>query len=95
MEMDRSYIRKVRYAVQLIFLALTLNIGYKFYQFVLHFKEPGHPFVPRPESVDAFLPISGLMSLKFSLFTGIIEPFHPAAHAVKTALPFSMWSRRK
>lgn len=77
--MNRSYIRKVRYAVQLIFLGLTLHVGFTFYRFVLHFKEPGHPFVPRPESVDAFLPISGLMSLKLFLFTGIIEPVHPAA----------------
>lgn len=65
--------------MQLAFLFLTLQIGYRFYQFVLHFKTPGHPFVERPSAVDAFLPISGLMSLKFFLFTGIIEPLHPAA----------------
>lgn len=76
---ERTYIRKIRYGVQLAFLLLTLFVGYRFYQFVLHFRSPGIPFVERPPSVDAFLPISGLMSLKYFLFTGIVEPIHPAA----------------
>ncbi len=79
MTTEKQYVRKLRYGVQFAFFLLTLRIGYRFYQFVLHFKTPGHPFVKRPPSVDAFLPISGLMSLKFFLFTGIIEPLHPAA----------------
>jgi polyferredoxin len=78
-QFERKYIRKLRYAVQFAFLLLTLRIGYEFFHFILHFIEPGHPFVQRPTSVDAFLPISGLMSLKLFLFTGIIEPLHPAA----------------
>ncbi len=86
MAIGRSYLRKLRYAVQSAFLLLTLQIGYRFYQFILHFKTPGRPFVERPSSVDAFLPISGLMSLKFSLFTGIIEPLHPAALFIFVAI---------
>ncbi len=82
----RAYIRKVRYGVQLAFLLFTLYIGYEFYQFVLHFKSPGHPFVERPSSVDAFLPISGLMSLKYFLSTGIVEPIHPAAFVMFVAI---------
>lgn len=76
---ERAYIRRLRYAVQLAFLLFTVFIGYRFYQFVLHFEVPGSPYVPRPDSVDGFLPIGGLMSLKYFLFTGIIEPVHPAA----------------
>ncbi len=76
---DKRNIRKIRYAVQLWFLLFTLFIGYRFYHFVLHFQGPGHPFVERPSSVDAFLPISGLMSLKYFLLTGTVEPIHPAA----------------
>jgi len=79
MATQRRYIRKIRYGVQFAFLALTLFIGYRFYQFVLHFKSQGYPFIERPSSVDAFLPISGLMSLKYFLFTGTVEPIHPAA----------------
>ena len=62
-------------------MLITLWIGYEFYHFVLHFEKPGHPFVERPPSVDAFLPISGLMAVKFYLFTGTIEPVHPAGGA--------------
>jgi polyferredoxin len=76
---SRTYIRRIRSGVQFAFLLLSLYIGYQFYAFVLHFKSPAHPFVQRPSSVDAFLPISGLMSLKYFLFTGIVEPIHPAA----------------
>ncbi|HYA26379.1 MAG TPA: 4Fe-4S binding protein [Thermodesulfovibrionales bacterium] len=79
MDGQRTYIKKIRYTVQLAFLAFTLFIGYRFYQFVLFFKGLHHPLVDRPSSVDAFLPISGLMSLKYFLFTGTVEPIHPAA----------------
>lgn len=86
MDIRRSHIRKVRYAVQAAFLLLTLFIGWQFYNFVLHFRVPGNPYVQRPPSVDAFLPISGLMSLKFFLFTGIVEPLHPAAFVMFVAI---------
>ncbi len=76
---DKTYIRKVRYAVQFFFLLLTGVIGYQFYCFVRHFETPGYAFVSRPPSVDAFMPIAGLVSFKYFLFTGVIEPFHPAA----------------
>ncbi len=78
MNAQRKYIRILRYTVQLIFVALTILIGYQFYQFVLHFESPGHPFVPKPPSVDAFLPIGGLMAFKYFAFTGAVEPIHPA-----------------
>jgi polyferredoxin len=79
MRYPRTSIRIVRYAVQLFFLLLTLVIGYEFYRFVLHFEAPGSPFVQKPPSVDGFLPIAGLMSFKYFLFTGIVEPIHPSA----------------
>ncbi len=79
MNPEAAYIKRVRYAVQLAFLLLTLFIGYRFYHFVQQFVVPGHPAVERPASVDAFLPIAGLMSFKYFLLTGIVEPIHPAA----------------
>lgn len=72
--------------MQLAFLGFTLFIGYRFYYFVQHFRTAGVPFVERPSSVDAFLPISGLMSLKYFLFTGVIEPIHPAAFVMFVAV---------
>lgn len=82
---QRAYIRYLRYAVQLAFLLFTVFIGYRFHQFVLHFEVPGSPYVPRPTSVDGFLPIGGLMSLKYFVFTGIVEPIHPAAFVLFVA----------
>ena len=78
MAYPRKSIRYIRYAVQLWFLLVTLFVGWQFYQFVLHFETPGHLFVQRPPSVDAFLPIGGLMAFKFFAVTGIVEPLHPS-----------------
>jgi polyferredoxin len=78
MSYPRNSIRSVRYGVQLWFLLVTLFVGWQFYQFVIHFEVPGQPFVQRPPSVDAFLPIGGLMAFKFFAVTGIVEPLHPS-----------------
>jgi polyferredoxin len=86
MSSPRNSIRYIRYAVQLWFLFVTLVVGWQFYQFVLHFEAPGHPFVQRPPSVDAFLPIGGLMAFKFFAVTGIVEPLHPSGLILFTAI---------
>jgi polyferredoxin len=86
MQKERTYIRVLRYAVQLGFVLLTLFIGWRFYEFVRHFEVPGSPFVPRPSSVDAFLPIGGLMALKYFLFTGIVDPVHPSGFVIFVAV---------
>lgn len=85
MSIQKSSIRKIRYAIQLWFLLFCLVIGYRFFHFVLHF-ESGSPYIPRPASVDGFLPIAGLISFKNFLITGTIEPFHPAAFWIFTAI---------
>ena len=86
MDTSKAYLRPLRYAVQFGFFLLTLFIGYRFYQFVQHFEVPGHPFVQRPDSVDAFLPIGGLMAFKYFLLTGIVEPVHPAGFILFVAV---------
>ncbi|NOY64510.1 MAG: 4Fe-4S binding protein [Nitrospirae bacterium] len=83
---QKAYIRKIRYAVQLWFLLFCIYIGYRFFQFVAHFETSGQPFVQRPPSVEGFLPIAGFMSLKYFVFTGIIEPIHPAAMILFVAI---------
>lgn len=80
-----KYIRTLRYVVQTFFLLLSVSTGYEFYEFVVQLQTRGHALVQRPPSVDAFLPIAGLMSFKYFLFTGNIEPFHPAALVMFTA----------
>jgi len=86
MKLPQTYLRPLRYSVQIGFFFLTLIIGYHFYQFVLHFEAPGHPFVPRPPSVDAFLPIGGLMAFKYFILTGIVEPVHPSGFILFMAI---------
>src|SRR5512137_1029938 len=78
MTYPRRSLRFLRYAVQLWFLLVTLFVGWQFSQFVLHFEAPGHPFVQRPPSVDAFLPIGGLMAFKVFVMSRLVEPIHPA-----------------
>ncbi len=79
--MDKTLknIRYLRYGVQAAFFLLTLRIGYTFYHFVLQFESPTRPFIQRPPSVDAFLPIAGMMSFKYFLSTAVVEPIHPSA----------------
>ncbi len=86
MSLPRTYLRPLRYAVQFAFLLLTLYIGWQFYHFVQQFESPGHPAVERPASVDAFLPIGGLMAFKYFLLTGIVEPVHPSGFILFTAV---------
>ena len=86
MKTERAYLRPIRYGVQFFFLLFTIYIGYRFYGFVLHFTEPGHPYIERPPSVEAFLPIGGLMALKYFIFTGIVDPVHPAGFVLFMAI---------
>jgi polyferredoxin len=86
MRYDRTNIRKLRYAVQFVFLLLSAVTGYLFYSYVMQLENTGNPFVQRPPSVDAFLPIAGLMSFKYFLFTGTIEQVRPAAFIMFVAI---------
>lgn len=73
-------ITKVRNAIQITFSFFLLYLGWKFYQFVMYFETAGATtFVDRPPGVEGFLPISALMSFRFWLSTGIVDPIHPAA----------------
>jgi polyferredoxin len=78
MNAPRAYLRPLRYAVQAAFLLLTLFIGWKFYHFVQQYSAPAGTIIERPASVDAFLPIGGLMAFKYFILTGIVDPIHPS-----------------
>lgn len=78
--MSKRYLQPLRILIQWGFLLFSLYLGMQFYRFVLHFRSGGAaPFVPRPDGIEAFLPISALLSLKDWLVTGAINPVHPAA----------------
>ncbi len=78
MTYPRTSLRYLRYGVQALFLVITLVAGWQFYHFVQHFEQPGKPFVERPPSVDAYLPIGGLMAFKYFVASFQVEPLHPS-----------------
>jgi polyferredoxin len=69
-----------RRLVQVLFLALNVWIGLQFVLFVRYFESGGRAiYVSRPPGVEGWLPIAGLMNLKYFLTTGCIPSMHPAA----------------
>lgn len=77
---------RLRRTVQLIFLVVCLGIGWRFIQFYDFCLNPGHTAVARPPGVEAFLPISALMSARLWLQTGLIHPVHPAGLLIFAAI---------
>jgi polyferredoxin len=74
----RHNIELHRKIVQYAFLAVTLFIGIKFSLFVKQLENGILPTVSRPPGIEAFLPISSLISLKYWMVTGIFNPIHPS-----------------
>jgi polyferredoxin len=69
----------VRHSVQAAFFLLNLWIGARFYFFVRYYESGGQGvFVARPPGVEGWLPIAGLMNLKYLLATGLVPEVHPA-----------------
>lgn len=85
--MSEKYVQKTRIVVQWGFLLFSLYLGVTFYRFVQHFRSGGAtPFVERPDGVEAFLPISALVSLKGWISSGSINVVHPAALVIFLAV---------
>ncbi|MBI5211772.1 MAG: 4Fe-4S binding protein [Nitrospirae bacterium] len=78
-KIDRSYVRKIRYAVQWGIFLMVAYAGYKFYLFAQALENGLIPAVTRPPSIEGFMPIGALMSLKLWITEGIFDPAHPAA----------------
>jgi len=70
----------LRRTIQLAFLFLNVRLGVAFYFWVRRM-ETGAPgrIVVRPAGVEGWLPIAGLMNLKYWLTTGRVPASHPAA----------------
>src|SRR5579872_1580430 len=77
---DRDYSQTLRRTFQFVFLAWNVYLGVLFYLWVRHY-ETGlqTPAVSRPPGVEGWLPIAGLMNLKYWLVTGHVPAIHPAA----------------
>jgi polyferredoxin len=75
---DRS--QRIRLIVQSLFILLNVFLCAQFYFFVRHFESGATgPHVSRPAGVDGWLPIAGLMNVRYLLGTGRIPAIHPAA----------------
>jgi len=75
---DRS--QQTRRAVQFAFLALNVFLGVQFVFWVRYFESHGATtYVSRPAGVDGWLPIAGLINLRYFLATHHIPEIHPAA----------------
>ena len=68
----------VRRGVQILFLIIVCFIGFRFSQFAGALEKGMLPLVDRPPGVEVFLPIGALVSLKYFVFTGIINEVHPS-----------------
>jgi len=71
--------RYPRRLIQSCFTVLTIWIGLEFYAFVHQLESGSINLMQRPAGVEAFLPISALISLNYWLSTGIFNTIHPSA----------------
>jgi polyferredoxin len=79
MIIKKGALQKWRFGVQVFFVLLCVWIGLDFYFFNQYLATDGlTAFHSRPPGVDAFLPISSLLSLIYFFKTGIIHLAHPA-----------------
>jgi len=76
---DRDYSQTVRRSFQGAFLLLNVWIGSIFYFWVRQFEPGGAPTsLARPAGVEGWLPIAGLMNLRYFVLTHRVPRLHPA-----------------
>ncbi len=76
---------KIRRFVQFAFFVFSVYTWWRFYLFVMHF-DRGTPYVPRPQSIDAYLPIGSLVALKNLIVNGYFDKIHPAGLVIFIAI---------
>jgi polyferredoxin len=77
-KLSQADIQPYRKIIQHLFLATVLLIGVQFMFFVKQLEDGAPATVARPPAIEAFLPISALISLKYWLVTGIFNSIHPS-----------------
>ncbi|WP_369308652.1 4Fe-4S binding protein [Providencia rettgeri] len=69
-----------RKVVQIILLVINLYIGVTFYLWVRYYETGGETlYLPRPGGIEGWLPIAGLMNLKYTIETSSFPPIHAAS----------------
>lgn len=81
--------RTWRHISQLLFMLINIYIGLTFYFWVKYYQTGGATvFVDRPSGIEGWLPIAGLMNLKFSLMTHQLPPIYVGAMLLLLAFIF-------
>src|SRR5437660_1599714 len=77
---DRDYSQALRRGYQFACLLMNVWLGGQFYLWVRHYETAGtSAYVSRPAGVEGWLPIAGMMNLKYFLVTRQVPELHPAA----------------
>jgi len=93
---DREYSQSLRLGVQFFFVALNLWIGIQFYLWVRWAESGGRALeVSRPAGVEGWLPIEGMMQLKYFLVSGHVPHAHPAGFFLFTSFLLMSFVFRK
>lgn len=79
--MSSRYVQPLRICVQAAFLMFTIWLGFGLYRFVDAVRS-GATLPVRPDGVEGFLPISGLLGSAFLIKVGEINKVHPAATVI-------------
>ena len=90
---DRS--QMLRSAFQFAFLALNMYLGVVFYFWVRGYETGSVPGLSRPAGVEGYLPIAGMMNLKYRLLSGHVPEVHPAAMFLLVAFAATAFLFRK
>ena len=77
-QLSQLNIQWYRKIIQYLFLATVILIGIKFSIFVSQLESGILPTIARPPGIEAFLPISSLISLKYWLGSGVFNQVHPS-----------------
>jgi polyferredoxin len=77
---DRDYSQALRRGYRFAFLLMNVWLGGQFYLWVRHCETAGtSAYVSRPAVVEGWLPIAGMMNLKYFLVTRQVPELHPVA----------------
>jgi polyferredoxin len=92
----RDYSQLVRRGYQAIFLFLNVWLGGVFYSWVRGLEAgTSTADIAPPPGIEGWLPIAGLMNLKYFLLTGAVPSIHPAAmFLLMTSLAISFLFRK-
>jgi len=86
---EKFRIKPSRRIIQAGFLLVTIWIGIEFAVFVHQLQQGQVPTISRPPGVEAFLPISALISLRYWILTGIFNTIHPSALVLLLMIGFT------